>query len=205
MLDRPLETPPKISNAKVRRAAEEYRRLVADHQAAGSAAHGLEQGRREAVEVDRRAYAVALRGAKGKGVDPGQPATLAADRELLKIRRREEALEHAVTEARNELVAAVDQNRDEWSTSLEKRLADARAGMLEAIDSLASSHAELAEAHAVVAWVEQFPQQSLWRPGRFVASLPSVRTQAGEPVPTAAAIDALRLLAEPPAKPEHPA
>ena len=199
---RPLELPTKIVNKKVSAAAAAYSHLVAEHAAAATAAHALEQGRHEAVEVDNRAFAAAIR--RGED-DPGQAATEAADREILKIRRREEALEHAVTEARNELVATVDQHRAEWLAGIEKRLEDARARMRDACDEVSAAHAELAETFATRAWVERFPEQALWRPGRFLASLPSLRTPAGDPVPAVAAINALRLLAEPPPKPEQPA
>ncbi len=199
---RPLELPPTISNKKVRAAAAEYSRLVGDHQAASSAAHDLEHGRREAVEVDRRAFADALRAGKP---DPGQAATEAADREILKTRRREEALAVAVAAARTDLVDAVERHRAEWLSSLEKQRDEARAKMREAVDQLVSSHEELAEAHALVAWLERFPGQFHWNPQRFLASLPSLRTPAGEAVPVVAAFAALRVLGEPPPKPEQPA
>ncbi len=201
MSERRVELPPTISNRKVSAAAKEYQRLVADHQAAATVAHDLEEGRREAVEADRRAYAAAIRAGKD---DPGQVATTTVDSELLEIRRRESALEHAVTEARNELVATVDQNRGEWLAGIEKRLDGARAGMREALDRLVDAHAELAEAGATRELAEGFPQ-ALWRPERVAARLPSLRTQAGEPVPAVAAISALRELAEPPPKPAQPA
>ncbi len=202
---RPIELPPEISNPRIRKAAKEYSRLVGEHLAVSSAAHDLEQGRREAVEADRRAYAAAIRAGKGKDVDPGQPATTNADNEILKTRRREEALAVAVAEARNELVATVDRHRGEWSAALEKQREDARDKMREAVEQLADVHGEFVAAHASVAWLEHFPQQTRWASGRFAAFLPSLRTPAGEAVRTADAIAALRELAEPPPKPEQPA
>jgi len=202
MLDRPLETPPTISNKKIHKAAAEYQRLVADHQAAVTAAHDLEQARHTARDADTRAYADAIRAGKD---DPGQPATQAADNAILLAGRREEALEHAVTEARNELVASVDQHRAEWLAALEKRLDAARDRMREAVDQVSAAHAELAETFATRAWLEQFPEQSLWRPGRFAARVPALLSPAGEPVAAVAAISALRELAEPPPAPAQPA
>ncbi len=204
MLDRPLELPPEITHKRIRAAAAEYARLLGEHQASSTAAHGLEQARHEAVEVDRRAYADALRAGKGKD-DPGQPATERADAEILKTRRREEALAVAVAAARTDLIDAVDQHRDEWAAALQKQLEGARDKLREAVDQVSAAHADLAEAHAGVSWLEAFPEQSLWRPGRFAAQLPALRTPSGDAVPTAAAIAALRELAEPPAEPAQPA
>lgn len=65
-----LGLPPAIDHPLVKKAAQEYERLRAEHHAEQSLAHALTQQRHVAVEQDRAAYAEALR---AKKEDQGRP------------------------------------------------------------------------------------------------------------------------------------
>ncbi|HWH36021.1 MAG TPA: hypothetical protein VNT56_11975, partial [Acidimicrobiales bacterium] len=109
----PASLPPRIDDLpEVATAAETFVALHAEAGAAWQQVRDLEDDRRHALEADTNAYAAAIR--QGKP-DPGQKNVTKLDAELLKARRRSEALKVAVEDAEEELRSAVASHRTEWA------------------------------------------------------------------------------------------
>jgi hypothetical protein len=139
---------------EVAKAAEEWRRLHAEHQAAAQRLFDLEEARHLAVEADSAAYAVAIRAKKS---DPGPVATKKADADLIDRRRRVDALEKAVSSAEADLLAVVELHRSKWSTLLDQQAEEAQQAYSAAVEAVEVSRRRLCEVRATTGWLSGFP------------------------------------------------
>jgi len=199
-LDRPspLERPPAelINDKAIRQAADAHERLVTEHAAVRARHYDLVNGRWQAAERDRDAYATAI--ADGKD-DPGQEQTRQHDAQITDAARREEALEVAVSRARQTFVEAVERRKEPVLASAQEREEKERVALLAAVEQVAEHRRHLAEARHLKTWVEKVAEEghARWRPGTG-GSLPGVRGPNGEPVLFGQVVDALRSLCESP-------
>ena len=200
-LDRPspLERPPAelINDKAIRQAADAHERLVTEHAAVRARHYDLVNSRWQAAERDRDAYATAI--ADGKD-DPGQEHTRQHDAQITDAARREEALEVAVSRARQTFVAAVERRKEPVLASARDREEKERVALLEAVEQVAEHLHKLAEARHLKTWVEKVSEEghARWRPGDG-GHLPGVKGgPSGEPVLVGQVVEALRSLCESP-------
>lgn len=136
----------------VRTAFEELRK---ERRVTSTRLASLQSERERAVMKDRDALAQAIR--KGKA-DPGGKAVEKVEKDIAACTRRLEALEVALEDTERDLIAVVDEHRDEWAGEAEDHLADARAEYAEAVESLARAYGRVSAAHALVRWARLFPE-----------------------------------------------
>ena len=102
--------------------------------------------------------------------------------------RESAALLIAVERSRDKVLATVEEIRDEWSATVEEQ-AEARRQLRErALTELAKADRAVAEAEALVRWLEGFPNGRYWPQPTGI----ELRKQSGEPYTTAELLDFLQ-------------
>ena len=148
-----------------------------------SAQGSLEQlgAKREAARLaDTSAFAKALRGGKG---DPGTPRTAAADGEIMGEQRRLAALQKALDDVEGELIAAVEQHREQWVGEVDEQLVLLLAAKRKLIAELATARETIVVTSSLRVWLAGFPMKatSVRRGGS--PPVAGVLGQNGEPMP----------------------
>jgi hypothetical protein len=183
-----IDLPPEIPDKRVKKAAEEYRRLRAEYEVVERERRRFEEAQRHAAASDRRRYADALRG--GGEPPEGSEAEQAAALVSAAVRREEE-----LRLASERLIESVEDQRGELEGSAEKARAQSRERLARAVEELDAAQLAAAEASAFKCWVEEFPK-GRYRPGPFTCRIFGLATQGGEPPTFAQVTEALRTAVE---------
>lgn len=126
-------------------------RLVRDRAMTNELAYELREVRlREAELADRDRFSEAL--AAGMD-DPGPVATLAAQEELAMAERRVDALDHAESGARRELLTQIEEATPTWQTHLDSDVETSRVEYMERLEALRFAHAKLASHAGAARWL----------------------------------------------------
>lgn len=191
------QTPQRISHQKVKLAAVELRGLQQQYRAAEGDLRRLQDARAQAENVDRAAYADALRAGQP---DPGSKALDAANAAIAGGARRLEALGQAVEGSYADLVAAVEKGEQAWRASIEKDLAARREDLRAAVEQVEGAHAAMADTLATRGWLAVFTdgRGTRYKPGAYVARLVGIRGPSGDPLLVSTALAALAELAKEP-------
>lgn len=189
-----IKVPPRIPHPAVQKAAENYEEAGGRWREARAEAVELKQTRPQAVERDRQAYADALEAGKPA---PKAQHTKRADERLAEAERFADATETALGRARERLLEAVSEHRDELLEATEDGVREVRGGLAEAIDALERHYGELGHALSLRAWVGGFPHEKP-RPGAYAAFVALARQGDDGRVPVANLVAALRPLCEEP-------
>lgn len=190
--------PPEIKPDRVRKLAEELERLttdLADYHAATGVIGQAEQAHRVAVHADKRKLAEAIR--SGQDEPTTQPVKKTAD-SVDRHQLRLDALAMALVKCEKDLLAAVDDTRNEWLASLDGDLHEAQTQFAAAVDALADASRRVDQVRATARWVSEFPgngQLLNYRPKPGVLS--SWRLQSGSFPGLADVFSALREIATP--------
>lgn len=183
-----IDLPPEIPDKRVKKAADEYRRLLAESEVVERERRRYEEAQKHAAETDRRCYADALRAGEEppEGSESEQAAALVAA-----AVRRQEALRFAY----ERLVDSVEAQRDDLERSAESLRAESRQRLARAVEELEAAQTAAAEASAFRRWVEEFPH-GRYRPGPFTFRVFGLATQGGEPPTFAQVVETLRAAVE---------
>jgi uncharacterized protein YukE len=182
---------PSSSNwEELNEAAETYRRLVQERNVTARRLGGLQGERVRAVEQERHALAAWLKSDRSTK-EPDSSKVAKIDKEIKAAERRLLAVEEAIDDAISDLIAVVDEHRDEWREDAERALAQERAQYAEAVEALAQAREKVSAAYALTSWVNGFPEfeQTFRVRGAVVGSL---KAENGEPYWFAQVVDALR-------------
>jgi hypothetical protein len=183
-----INVPPSSPWDELNEAGDAYRKLVQERSVTGRRLSGLEGERSRAIEQDRIEYAKALK--EGKG-DPGGKKVEELEKKIAACKRRLTALEEAIDMATDDLIAVIDEHRDEWAEEVWAEFAATREGYAQAVEALEEARAKVDTKHALLSFVLGFPEEeSTYRVrGSFVAAL---RAQNGDPYYFSQVVDALR-------------
>ena len=133
--------------------------------------------RERAISKDRDALAQAIR--EGKS-DPGDKSVEKVEKEIQACNRRIEALDVALEDTERDLIAVVDEHREEWAPEVEGALEGARQEYGEAIEALARAYAKVTSTYALLRWVKLFPEQEMSYRVRGM-KVNALRGQHGDP------------------------
>jgi|SRR5215210_7563051 len=183
-----IDLPPEIPDKRVKKAAEEYRRLLAESEAVETERRRYEDAQRHAADSDRSCYADALRA--GEEPPEGSEAVQAAALVAAAVNRQE-----GLRVAYERLVDSVGAQRDDLERSAEGLRAESRQRLARAVEELDAAQTAAAEASAFRRWVEEFPH-GRYRPGPFTFRVFGLATQGGEPPTFAQVVEALRAAVE---------
>lgn len=188
-----LDLPPNIDHPAVKKSAAAYASLQHRFEEAREKHYALEQSRVEVEAADRAALAESIRRSKP---DPGAEALEKLEDEIRAAKREVDALDIAAGDAESELVASVQQARDEWLPKREAAVDTAREAIAAAVDQLAAALDTFATEQAVAIWLADFPQRRYSPVGSYV---PALAQANGTPYRAAEVVEALRALGEKPA------
>lgn len=116
------------------------------------------------------------------------------------LNRHREALEVAVAQSRQDVIATVALHRAAWQKTIAKRLAQRHEQAAQALDALTEATDALAGATGLQQWLETFtaaPERALWHPSRFASRVPGVTAPNGDPYGLPEVLAGLRTLIEP--------
>jgi len=130
----------------------QIRKLGADYSHTEAEIGRLSQGRAEAQDADRQAYARALRSGDK---DPGSKHSDKLERSLEAARRKAEALRLALEELDTERRALIDEHRAEWRGEVEERLPKARKDLRAALSSMQAARSHLHHLEGVMEWLAE--------------------------------------------------
>jgi hypothetical protein len=181
-----------IEEPNIRQAVAEFHAAANDANTARQTAVQLEQERPQAVERDAEALADAREAGK---LDPGAKHTAEHDERIADAERQARAAEILRDRAFAKLAEALAAQGDEWQALAAKRLADARAKFLRAVDRLEAQQRELATAASLDGFVTNGGRYR--QPGGYAAGIRA----SGQSLPIDAVLAGLRALAEPPREP----
>jgi hypothetical protein len=172
---------------ELKKVAEQYEKLARERRVTGTRLGGLEGERTRAIEQDRIALAKAIKDGKD---DPGSKRVEKIEKEIAACKRRLEALEEALDMASGDLIATVDEHREEWSEEAQSELEAVQSVYAEAVEALASAREEVSAQYALFRWVRMFPDEPTYRiRGSFLTTL---RAQHGDPYFFSQVVDSLR-------------
>ena len=173
---------------EMQKAKENYERLKAEQRAAQQRLGSLRRKREQAVEADRIALAKALK----EGADePTEAKVDQIDKELLARNRRLEALERALDDAEADVLAVVDEHRDEWLEEVSATVDAAYEKYAEAVEAFAAVTDSVYSAWALWRWVKFFPDEEMSYRVR-AGHVAGLMTPSGDPYTTSQVLDALR-------------
>ncbi len=130
----------------------QIKKLGADYSQTEAEAGRLSQGREGAGDLDRQAYAAALRDG---GKDPGRKHADALEQALEAARRKAEALRLALQELDAERRTLIDKHREEWREEVEDRLPEARQDLRAALSQMQAARSHLHNLQGVVEWLAE--------------------------------------------------
>jgi hypothetical protein len=184
-----IDLAPEVPDKRLKKAAEEYRRLRAESEAVERERRKYEQARSHAADRDRRRYAEAL-GAGQEPPDGASEAEQAAALVAVAIRREEE-----LRLAYERLVETVTGQREELRRSAQKRTTESCQDLVHVVEQLALAVGGFADARALERWIDEFPS-GRFSPGQFGGYVLGLTTQGGEPPTIRHVLDALERYAE---------
>ena len=188
-----------ISHPAIRGRAEEYTRLGTEYVRATAKLDRLRTEHRAALTSEEDARIAAIRAGKPEPATKNS-AKLAGDIE--RQERTTDATDAARLQACRELSTAIEEHRAEWLSAIADQLDDARDRFTDAVGALAAAHAHLAAVGNLRAWAREAPMRTKWHAtGGYFQRLEGLVLYGGEPVSVEGVIEALRILAAPPAPP----
>lgn len=143
-----------ITDAPTVVALEAHAELLARALAELDQFEAASQGVEAAREADRTAYAIALR--KGRA-DPGSKAVNAATATLENARRTADALLLATQAAKDDLIAVVEDRREQLAADAAAQVAEARGRLREAMIAVRVAADDLGQATSAAGWCQRFP------------------------------------------------
>ena len=152
----PLEL---LKAGRVRKAGQNYLRILEDFRAANRAYAASEDEIRRATIEDIERLGEALHVGKA---DPGQRAEEAAREKAAEALRRRNGLAAALRRATEDLIAAVESVREEWLADLRAGVQKARDDYSAAVVALDARRRDLAAAESVVRFVQGFPERRIF-------------------------------------------
>lgn len=168
---------------------QEHERLTSALSAEQTRAYELAGQRAQAAELDRQAYADALR--RGKD-DPGAEQAARLEDEIAAAQRKVDALQRALLDVWQEAVALVEKERKPWLSDLNERREAARKRLIELTDALNANRQETAELNTLAAWLANPGTAKAHGSGRVRA----LTAPNGEPMQWDELVAALRAEAE---------
>ena len=195
----PLHAPKSTPWPQLDAEAANLTRLHTELREAQDAAGNAKQAQRAAVEKDRRALAKAMR--EGKP-EPKESAVAKADAALAAAERRREALQLAVDEQEDRILALVEENRDVWAADVDRAQEKVRERQRRALDEIRAAANDAADVGRLRAFLERPDGKgaaATWNP--HVSGLVG---RSGEPYHLGDVVDALSATVDPPATPEAP-
>jgi hypothetical protein len=130
----------------------QIKKLGADFSQTEAEAGRLSQGRDEAQDADRQAYARALRSGDK---DPGSKHFDKLERSLEAARRKAEALRLALQDLDTERRTLIDLHREEWRSEVADRLPEARQDLRAALSQMQAARSHLHQLQGVVGWLAE--------------------------------------------------
>ncbi len=135
----------------------EYEKLTSEIAIAQGALEQLGAKREAARQADTAAYAKALRGGKA---DPGTPKTDAVDAEIVAAQRKLAALVKALDDVEGELIAAIEQHREEWLAEVDETLEQEHTARRQLISELAEARETIVTTSGLRVWLAGFPMKA---------------------------------------------
>jgi hypothetical protein len=149
---------PKTQWKELEEVRDAYEELKKERRVTETRLRSLRGERERAVLRDREALADAIRDGKA---DPGGKQVEKIEKEIRACTRRLEALEIALDDAEDDLLAEVDEHRDGWASDVEPALEAAREEYTQAVESLASARRKVSAKYALLRWVRLFPEEEM--------------------------------------------
>lgn len=168
--------------------AATHRRLMQDRRVTSTRLGGLRGERERAADQERAQLAKALKEDKAP---PKLTKVEKIDRDIVVCEQRLAALEEAIEDSVNDLIAVVDENRDAWSTEVLGTVAEAQQEYAAAIEEVAQASDSLLSEISLLSFLRGFPEtESSYRiRGSHVAAL---RSPNGDPYWLGEVLQALR-------------
>lgn len=152
-----LALPPTTPRKLLETARQGHAKLQEELREVDQRLERLALEREGAIKADRVALAHALR--EGKE-EPDDRSVQKVDKAIAAAVRRREALELALDDSEQELVALVAEHRDTWVGEQEQAVAAVHAKLQSALAGYLAARNELSEARALARWVAGFPETS---------------------------------------------
>jgi hypothetical protein len=149
---------PRTEWKELEEVRDDYEALKKERRVTETRLRSLRGERERAVFADRAALADAIR--EGKPESTGTKVEK-IEKEIVACEHRLEALELALDDAEDDLLAQVDEHRDEWGSDVETGLEAAREQYAEAVESLAAARAKVSAHYALLRWVRLFPEEEM--------------------------------------------
>lgn len=143
---------------ELERVRIEWEGLKKERRVTATRLSSLAGERERAITKDRDALASAIR--EGKS-DPGDESVEKVEKEIQACNRMIEALDVALEDAERDLIAVVDQYRDDWAEEVEGAFEGVRQEYGEAVEALASAYRKVVSTYALLRWVKLFPDQEM--------------------------------------------
>jgi HD-GYP domain-containing protein (c-di-GMP phosphodiesterase class II) len=159
-----LNLPERSGLEEVERARAELERLNNELRENDERRRALLQEREEAKQADLTLAARAIRGGKAA---PKTRQVDAVDAEIEKTEEYSAALNEALDQVEDELVAAVEQLRPQRLQELVQRLADEKTRWLELVDGLEAQYVAVNTVASLERWYKAFPGSPAFRAGSF--------------------------------------
>ena len=154
--DRPirLALPPHSPFPDLDALREELERLEEERKRAGIAIDARVEDRAAAERLDLRDQAQAIRDGKA---DPGTKRQDKVDKEKVEWEHKFAAIQEAIRQVNDEVVALVEERREDWKEAAESASSAARETYLEALAQAVTANAAVREANAMLRWVSSVP------------------------------------------------
>ncbi len=188
-----------IDHQEIRQAIQDYHQARAAAREARKELVRLERDREVAVQRDIEATADAAQ----KGVkDPGGKHLASFEAKLADLTRQVAALELLEQRKAQELMATIDEHRDEWRAQLDAQVDQIREERDRHLDAAERSHEQLSTAYALRAFARDLDRYR----GGYVRRMKLPRVGDGDVVEISDTFEALRsVAAEPVAQITNPA
>jgi hypothetical protein len=149
-----LNLPSGTGFPEVEKARQELQRLTGERRETAGRHRELVTAREAAKQGDLELAAQAIRGGKAA---PKTRAVDAVDAELEKLQEHLAAVDTAIDMCENELVEAVEQQREQRVGELDEQLVQAQARWREQIDALEAQLATINQVGSLRNWYRDFP------------------------------------------------
>jgi len=153
-----------------------YERLTSEYRSTRLLLQTLGVERQAALESDREGHAKALR--EGKS-EPDAGGVGKVDTKIETAKRKLDALELAIDESEDELIALVEAKNPRWLNANAQEQETKRKAYAEAIEQLAQAREELAVSRATERWLRDFPRRER-KPRVVLWPLPGLRNELNQ-------------------------
>lgn len=191
-----------IAHAQIRKAAATYEGHQAELRELNRERYELEQSRGEATRLDVAQAAEAHRAGRK---DPGRPNLEKLEERLGEVVRRQAVLAEVVRRDGQDLQQEISKGAGRWQEQIDRRAADARAGLAAALDQVGAAVLELQTSYALRGWLQRaqsYPETAMFTPAAYAGLRPLRTYPTGEQRRPEQLLEDLRELCEAPAERE---